>query len=97
MQKRRRIAIFLFCCLGLSLLPGPLGHEENSQKTLFSAALSILSPQALAKSTTVYITNTGTKYHVSSCRHLRRSKKAITISKAKAQGYQPCKVCKPPR
>jgi methylphosphotriester-DNA--protein-cysteine methyltransferase len=28
---------------------------------------------------------------------LRRSKKAITISKAKAQGYQPCKVCKPPR
>jgi len=47
--------------------------------------------------TTVYITNTGEKYHVGTCRYLSKSKIAISLSDAKAQGYEPCKVCRPPR
>jgi methylphosphotriester-DNA--protein-cysteine methyltransferase len=44
---------------------------------------------------TVYTTKTGEKYHKSNCRYLKQSKKETTIKKAKAQGYQACKVCKP--
>lgn len=44
---------------------------------------------------TVYTTKTGEKYHKSNCRYLKYSKKAIKLVKAKALGYQACKVCKP--
>lgn len=45
---------------------------------------------------TVYITDTGSKYHRAGCRYLRESSHAITLSNAKSQGYEPCKVCDPP-
>jgi hypothetical protein len=44
---------------------------------------------------TVYITDTGTKFHRGSCRYLANSKIAISRSEAIAEGYTPCKVCKP--
>ena len=47
-------------------------------------------------STTVYVTNTGTKYHRDGCKYLAKSKIAISLADAKAQGYGPCSVCKPP-
>ncbi|MGN1194303.1 MAG: fibronectin type III domain-containing protein [Acutalibacteraceae bacterium] len=48
-----------------------------------------------SSSSTVYITETGTKFHRSSCSSLRKSKIAISRSKAIAQGYTACKICKP--
>lgn len=45
---------------------------------------------------TVYITNTGTKYHRDGCQYLASSKIAINLLDAKAQGYTPCSVCNPP-
>lgn len=55
------------------------------------------APKSKAKATggTVYITNTGEKYHRSTCRSLRASKHAISKSSAIAQGYTACKVCRP--
>ncbi|MCF6466390.1 ComEC/Rec2 family competence protein [Clostridium sp. Cult2] len=47
------------------------------------------------KESTVYITNTGSKYHRSGCRYLKKSKIPIKLSEAKSQGYTPCKVCNP--
>lgn len=47
-------------------------------------------------SQTVYITNTGAKYHKEGCRYLSKSKVAINLSDAISQGYGACKVCKPP-
>lgn len=44
---------------------------------------------------TVYTTKTGEKYHKSSCRYLKYSKKEITIDKARELGYSACGVCKP--
>lgn len=44
---------------------------------------------------TVYTTKTGEKYHKSTCRYLKYSKKGITLKKAKELGYVACKVCKP--
>ncbi|WAC03372.1 hypothetical protein N7U66_07515 [Lacinutrix neustonica] len=48
-----------------------------------------------AISQTVYTTKTGEKYHTSSCRYLKYSKKAYTLEKAKALGFSACSVCKP--
>ena len=44
---------------------------------------------------TVYITDTGSKYHRGSCRYLSRSKHAISLSDALAAGYDACSVCNP--
>jgi len=49
-----------------------------------------------ASGTAVYITESGTKYHRDGCRFLSKSKIAISLEEAKAQGYEPCSVCKPP-
>ena len=45
---------------------------------------------------TVYITNTGKKYHREDCRFLEYSKKSIPLAEAREK-YDPCKVCKPPK
>jgi len=44
---------------------------------------------------TVYITNTGAKYHRAGCRYLSKSCISISRSEAIDQGYTPCSVCKP--
>lgn len=44
-------------------------------------------------SSVVYLTNTGKKYHRSSCRMLNESKTAIPLDEAKKQGFGPCGLC----
>ena len=44
---------------------------------------------------TVYITNTGSKYHRDSCRTLKNSKIPISLSEA-VRNYEPCGICNPP-
>jgi len=46
---------------------------------------------------TVYITDTGQRYHLSTCRMLRASRHPISLAEAKRRGYTPCKICWPPR
>lgn len=43
---------------------------------------------------TVYITNSGTKYHRDGCRHLK-SKYETTKKDAISKGYEPCGTCNP--
>lgn len=43
-------------------------------------------------SETVYVTNSGTKYHIYGCRYLK-SVNEITLGQAKQLGYTPCGVC----
>lgn len=44
------------------------------------------------KGATVYITNTGKKYHALGCRYLH-STTAVSLSWARANGYTPCRIC----
>ena len=44
---------------------------------------------------TVYITDTGAKYHSENCRFLNKSKISIDLSDAKNKGYEACKICNP--
>ena len=45
---------------------------------------------------TVYITNTGSKYHLDGCRHLK-SKIEVSLQEALDKNLEPCKNCKPPK
>lgn len=46
-------------------------------------------------SQTVYITDTGSKYHRSGCQYLRSSHHAISKSNAISRGYGACSRCRP--
>ena len=47
--------------------------------------------------TIVYITNTGSKYHLAGCKYLSNSSHALTLEAAVQLGKTPCSVCKPPQ
>jgi hypothetical protein len=80
MMKRLIIALLL----GLSFL-APAQFTFGSIETSTSVRKDIV----------VYITRTGAKYHVSSCRYLRQSKIKTTKKTAMKDGYSACKVCAP--
>ncbi|WP_434297072.1 transpeptidase-transglycosylase [Clostridium sporogenes] len=44
---------------------------------------------------TVYKTRTGSKYHSSGCRYLKKSCYETTVSQARNEGLTPCSVCNP--
>ena len=43
----------------------------------------------------VYVTRSGTRYHLDHCRYLRTSRTRLSFEKARSQ-YTPCSVCRPP-
>jgi micrococcal nuclease len=45
---------------------------------------------------TVYVTNSGRRYHQDGCSSLSRSKIAVTLGDGARSGYTPCSICKPP-
>lgn len=52
--------------------------------------------QPVQTEATVYVTNSGSKYHNAGCRYLWNSSIAMSLSDAKASGYTACSVCNPP-
>jgi hypothetical protein len=69
------------------------------RKRAITAAILLLISVAMVAApatTTVYITASGEKYHSDGCRYLAKSKIAVSLGDAVANGYEPCKVCKPP-
>lgn len=84
---------------------GPAAVEpEPEPETPASAEPEVPSPAAPdpapaeptpspAQSETVYITQTGKKYHRAGCRHLQKSQIPISLDDAKAKGYTACKSC----
>lgn len=54
------------------------------------------APKQAPQAVTVYVTNTGKKYHRDGCRYLSQSRIPISLSDAKS-GYGPCSVCNPPQ
>ncbi len=62
-----------------------------------ASAVLPLAATTPPSSPTVYITKTGSKYHADGCRSLSQSKIPISLEEAKAKGYGPCSICKPPQ
>jgi len=54
-----------------------------------------ITPTSDSGGGTVYITDTGTKYHRDGCRYLNESKHAVSCSWATSHGYTACSVCDP--
>ena len=73
-----------------SLLPAPLLLIP------LAGLLLLLLSQTAAEENTVYVTNSGNRYHRDNCRTLRRSKIAVTLEDAVKSGYSPCSICNPP-
>lgn len=48
-------------------------------------------------SVTVYVTNSGAKYHRWGCQYLWNSSIPVSLQSALASGYTPCSRCNPPR
>lgn len=73
--------------------------QQQSATVAQKQNASLPAPQKQSTSTssdaatTVYITESGSKYHKANCQYLSKSKKSIDLSKAKAQGYEPCSKC----
>jgi hypothetical protein len=85
MLNKRNIIIFsIVFLLIIGLVAGILIHTNNQHPSSDAHADRI-----------VYITRTGSKYHMDFCRYLSKSKIAIPISKAKEDGYTACSVCDP--
>lgn len=73
-----------------------IAQASPAPVTSVSNTPSITDQVVPASETTVYITNTGIRYHRAGCRYLDESQYTISLSNAISQKYTPCKVCKPP-
>ena len=69
--------------------------EKAAQEKAAAEAKANAVSQNDNQSYTVYITNTGSKYHSNGCQYLKKSKIAISKDKAVAQGYTPSSKCHP--
>jgi hypothetical protein len=81
----RTVGAFLFILLSI------FGSAEITRTCALAYAA-----QTDQKHVTVYVTNTGKRYHRAYCRYLRFSSRPIELRDATAAGYTPCHVCTPP-
>lgn len=99
-KNRWRIPVLLgvTMCVGLLSLAPLLVQVWEKWPSNPSKPVGILSgspppvstPTSVPAAETVYITRTGSKYHRSTCQY---AKIPISLSEAKAQHYEPCKLC----
>jgi phosphatidylserine/phosphatidylglycerophosphate/cardiolipin synthase-like enzyme len=61
-----------------------------------AAETSDKTPPADAANTMVYVTKSGSKYHLASCRFVSKGGIAISLAEAKAKGMTACSSCDPP-
>ena len=66
----------------------------NIKTAITVIAFTLFLNISRAKAQTVYITESGKKYHAKNCDVAKTGKKGIELSEAKKQGYEACKVCK---
>lgn len=64
---------------------------QEKAATTSSSASSASKASSTTNPQTVYVTKTGKKYHNDGCSSLKKSKIAISLSEAEAEGYTPCK------
>lgn len=72
---------------------GYAAGKTDYQKSFTTAQSSVSTSQTKKQEITVYITNTGSKYHRNGCQYLHSSKIAINKSTAIARGYSACSRC----
>jgi len=79
----------------ITLFIQPNGNKYQAEFTALETTAKETKTGIWAPDAPVYVTDFGQKYHRAGCRHLAKSKTAITLGEAKQKNYQPCKECKP--
>ena len=79
---------------------GVVENQEGAEEPVQQEA-QVSEPETTTESSgseeiTVYVTDTGTKYHRSGCGSLWNSSHERSLSQAISQGYGPCGNCNPP-
>ncbi len=69
--------------------------HSSTTKPKPSTTLQTANPFSASYDPTVYVTDTGSKYHNAGCSYLK-SKHEIRLSVAIDMGYTPCSRCSPP-
>lgn len=70
-----------------------LTERKNARASTSTSSSSVTTTAQNTNSAIVYVTNTGKKYHKSSCSYLKKSKIQMNLSEAQSQGYTPCSRC----
>lgn len=65
----------------------------NKKLAISFITIILLCMNTLSYATTVYITNSGKKYHTSNCSSLSKSKIEIELEDAISRGYSACSKC----
>lgn len=69
--------------------------QPNAPPVSSSTNLAQETERPEDKNVTVYITQSGTKYHRDGCRYLSKSKIPVALNELDTKKYAPCLVCKP--
>lgn len=72
---------------------GRASISSGSTSSSGSSSGSGSSSSVQTVTATVYITDTGSKYHRWGCQYLRESSRAILLTEARARGYTACSRC----
>jgi NOL1/NOP2/fmu family ribosome biogenesis protein len=66
----------------------------NTKTILAIGAFVLFFATSKLTAQTVYITESGKKYHAKNCDIVKTGKKGIDLAEAKKKGLEPCKACK---
>ena len=88
---KKLFSLFISIVIALSVLVVPI--QTQAAQASKSLAYTNVKPATVKY---VYITNTGKKYHKSTCSYLKKSKTKMKLTTAKAKRYTPCSRCNPP-
>jgi hypothetical protein len=83
------ISIAFFSTSYFLILLRFMKHQNLLQIALFAAMFCCFKLNAQ----TVYIAETGKKYHVKNCPAVKTGRKAIELKEARKKGYEPCTEC----
>jgi hypothetical protein len=64
------------------------------KKILIALIFALCLSSLKIKAQTVYISESGKKYHAKNCDIAKTGKKGIELTEAKRQGFIACKICK---
>ena len=68
-------------------------NKNGALRARFTILLFLFAFPLIVDAQTVYVTQTGHKYHQKDCSYTKFSSKGIELSAAKATGYKSCLVC----
>ncbi|MDE5577592.1 MAG: hypothetical protein K2J11_09425 [Oscillospiraceae bacterium] len=89
-RPARRIVAVIMLCLALPAVFCAIHSRDTSD----SEAVPVVNEVSVTDTYTVYITDTGEKYHEQNCYHLKgRHVTAVDIELAESLGKEPCKDC----